>query len=181
MIENSYFQALGYVKGSLLIKLINGKETLFLKVGKKEYKLKGKRDQIKKLKGLDNHCQVYPITDLKSKITGFKLNRYFANPKPWFIENQFILRGIWQVIPQVNCPVITVYRNALNYPDEPATPLHIPVIWNNPIIEPCRSSHDQFGQFVQIKACLNPNNGKLTFDSLLDLPSQEIPTYMEIL
>ncbi len=144
--------------------------------------------------------KVYPKPGLSSSnnepklslfLSRFKLNNFDNND----INSDFIIRGIWQYIPQseYKLPVISVYRNLnqlglfnklkkekqISY----AQPNHIPVIWDAPV-EPFKASEDgdkaeeMPKYFVQVKAKLK--DGLYVVEEMLREPTLNIPKFIEM-
>ena len=153
-VKTPIFQALGtmiatpYFQDERSYLKINGDEYKLLPVGGKRY-----QTYIKLKKELEKHgsspmfLRVYPKAyfDYKTQQTriAFSLVNFSRDCEK--INEQppgFMLRGIWQYIPQSKTPVITIYRNheqkkyfkTLGKPQQLAFAQlrHIPVVWDIP-------------------------------------------------
>ncbi len=105
----------------------------------------------------------------------------------------FILRGIWQYIPDSKSPVITIYRNReqlgffkrlkgsrqFNF----AKPRHIPVVWSatiepfkyNPSVE---KSEQMPRYFVEVRATFK--DGLYVVEEMLREPTRKIPRFIKV-
>ena len=139
----------------------------------------------------------------------FSLVNFSSNCEQIKDEPQgFMLRGIWQYIPNSKSPVISIYRNRaqwgyfkklsksrqLNF----VQPHHIPVVWDAPV-EPfkfnpqaekdSRTSHDgeeaspsvssQMPRyFVEVRASFK--NGLYVVEEMLEEPTLELPKFIKV-
>ncbi len=105
----------------------------------------------------------------------------------------FMLRGIWQYIPQCNSPVITIYRNRaqkeffkkLNKSQQLAfaQPLHIPVVWDAPVepfkFNPEAEKDSQMPRyFVEVRAIFK--DGLFVVEEMLREPTRKIPKFIKV-
>ncbi len=105
----------------------------------------------------------------------------------------FMLRGIWQYIPQCNSPVITIYRNRaqkeffkkLNKSQQLAfaQPLHIPVVWDAPVepfkFNPEAEKDSQMPRyFVEVRAIFK--DGLFVVEEMLREPTRKIPRFIKV-
>ncbi len=105
----------------------------------------------------------------------------------------FMLRGIWQYIPQCNSPVITIYRNRaqkeffkkLNKSQQLAfaQPLHIPVVWDAPVepfkFNPEAEKDSQMPRyFVEVRAIFK--DGLYVVEEMLREPTRKIPKFIKV-
>lgn len=105
----------------------------------------------------------YPQYRIQEQLLYFKA-LYFSKEKPEDEDVQpgiFILRGIWQFIPQNRRPVFTVYRNQIRYPSERVRNQHLPLIWQEERPFRFRKDSDARPQFYQIEARLISRRGCL--------------------
>ncbi len=110
---------------------------------------------------------------------------------------EFKLAGKWQFIAVCRTPVISVHRNfseaELEYyksleqakRKKYASASHIPLLWKDAPVPPFRFNpkleKDQQGEifFVKIKAKFLPDKDLFGFDSLMGLPSSELPKFIK--
>jgi hypothetical protein len=107
-----------------------------------------------------------------------------------FAPDEFILRGIWQFIPQVRTPVISVLRNYLEKEKRDAQlaegkdfkGIHVPLLWKSSPVLPYRhnpKSDEQMPRhFVEIKAKFIPKLDSFGFTELLGEPSILLPKHL---
>jgi hypothetical protein len=106
-------------------------------------------------------------------------------------DNEFLLRGLWQFIPVCRTPVISVLYN---YNDDLLAKIarldtaakckklkaqHLPLVWKPPIVPAFRYKKDSETQddkyFISVKAKLDIKCGEFIFDSLIGIPTTEVP------
>ena len=110
---------------------------------------------------------------------------------------EFKLAGKWQFIAVCKTPVISVHRNftektleyfkSLSQDSRKlfAGALHAPLLWDSAPVEPFRFNRklkkDQQGEtfFVQIKAKFLPDKDLFCFDSLMGVPTTELPKFIK--
>ena len=163
-----YYQGLGWLFG-LIGKTEEGKFQITLRDGTSfiltadrhiMYAL-GKQFEREPSQPLWIRC--YPQYRFQEQLLYFKV-LYFNKEKPEDEDVRpgiFILRGIWQFIPQNRRPVFTVYRNQIRYPDEPIRNQHLPLIWQEERPFRFRKDSDARPQFYQIEARLISRRGCL--------------------
>ena len=87
----------------------------------------------------------------------------------------FVLRGVWQFIPQCRRPVFSIYRNELkNYENRP-TNQHLPLIWADQAPYRFRKDSEERPKFYQILARLIPQRGCFGFVSQIADPIEQTP------
>ncbi len=87
----------------------------------------------------------------------------------------FVLRGIWQFIPQCRRPVFTIYRNELkNYENRPSNQ-HLPLIWADQPPYRFRKDSEEKPKFCQIMARLIPQRACFGFVSQIAEPQDVAP------
>ena len=108
-----------------------------------------------------------------------------------FQPNEFKIFGLWQFIQQCPTPVISVYRNfdesrlkqleklEPKRQSKRIAPSHLPIMWENPPIQPIKLNPKTHPYFVQIKAKFNPTTDIFEFDTLLSPPTKECPKYFK--
>lgn len=204
-VNNSVFQAIGVIKGHIeseLVKNEEGEEKTLLSLvhqGKK-YKLKMPGFKFKVL--LQEHqksphqelyFRVYPYLQFIPKMPPelrFQINGWQLSPYEDMKENEFILRGIWQFIPQYRRPLITVMRNWIekkkrDYLLERGLDfkgIHVPLLWKDSSVAPFRFNPkaDKQGDryFVEMKAKFIPKLDTFGFVELLSEPTTTFPRHL---
>lgn len=79
--------------------------------------------QVRYEKGDRDNCKIY-----------FKLVGWSEERSP--NEGLFILKGIWQFIPQYKRPVVSIYRNQRKWDGDRCKASHIPVLWKDSPLKP---------------------------------------------
>jgi hypothetical protein len=106
-------------------------------------------------------------------------------------DNEFLLRGLWQFIPVCRTPVISILYN---YTDDLLTKIarldtaakckklkaqHLPLVWKPPVVPAFRYKKDSETQddkyFISVKAKLDIKREEFIFDSLIGMPTTEVP------
>ncbi|MGB5714359.1 MAG: hypothetical protein WBM44_26035, partial [Waterburya sp.] len=105
----------------------------------------------------------------------------------------FILRGIWQYIPNSPSPVITIYRNRdqLGYFKRLnksrkfsfAQPRHLPVVWDATVepfkYNPTGEKSEQMPRyFVEVRAIFK--DGLYVVEEMLGEPTRKIPKFIKV-
>lgn len=114
-----------------------------------------------------------------------------------FRDNEFKLCGIWQFIPVCKCPCVSVMRN---YTDERKEFIkssepwirvlymkstHLPLFWRDSIVNAFRFNprlkpeEQEKPRFIQVKAKFLPHKNSFGFDSVIGLPTEEIPRFLK--
>ncbi len=87
----------------------------------------------------------------------------------------FVLRGVWQFIPQCRRPVFTIYRNELkDYENRPSNQ-HLPLIWADQPPYRFRKDSEEKPKFYQITARLIPQRACFGFVSQISDPQDSTP------
>jgi hypothetical protein len=87
----------------------------------------------------------------------------------------FVLRGVWQFIPQSRRPVFSIYRNELkNYENRPNNQ-HLPLIWSDQPPYRFRKDSEERPKFYQIMARLIPQRSCFGFVSQIAEPLDQTP------
>ncbi|RCJ40934.1 hypothetical protein A6770_36980 [Nostoc minutum NIES-26] len=112
-------------------------------------------------------------------------------------DGEFKLFGLWQFIPVCRTPCISIFKNfhkdRLDFIKSADTSLkvkfmkasHLPIVWKDAIVPPFRfnpklSKEEQAKRyFVQLKAKFNPDKNIFIFDSLMGLPTEELPNFLK--
>lgn len=112
-------------------------------------------------------------------------------------DGEFKLSGLWQFIPVCRTPCISIFKNfnfdRLDFIKSAETSLkvkfmkasHLPIVWKDAIVPPFRfnpkvsKSEQAKRYFVQLKAKFNPDKNIFIFDSLMGLPTEELPNFLK--
>lgn len=203
--ESRIFQAVGVLKGTFKSESVvndQGKETriFFFCIQGKTYRLRIKKDAFLAFKmQFNNHplAQVYVIVypflmfipkkppELRFELVSWQDELYEGKE-----ENEFILRGIWQFIPQYRRPLISVMRNwcekekrddLLNKGDQ-FKPVHIPILWKDSPVPPYRFNPKAEQQpdryFVELKCRFISKMDSFGVKEILSEPTTTHPKYL---
>ncbi|BAT56879.1 unknown protein (plasmid) [Nostoc sp. NIES-3756] len=112
-------------------------------------------------------------------------------------DGEFKLSGIWQFIPVCEIPCISIYKNLhsdrLDFIKTVDTslkvkfmkPSHLPLIWHDATVPPFKFNHhlpkseQDKRYFIQVKAKFSPQENNFIFDSLIGLPTQDLPKFLK--
>lgn len=202
--QPTIFQAVGLIRCTPRIE----GDKLFVTIGDRDYELKkgrGRwRKQFDELKQeIEQHgstemlLRVYPqiIHDSKNQ----EIRYWFTLVRAYFDESQcsdnredFIFRGIWNIVPYCDEPVISIHRNIntlgfyqrLSFKAKKAfiRPQDFPVVWNAPVepfvYDPKLEKSEQMPRyFVEVRATFD--DGRYTVVEMLNEPTKEIPKYIK--
>ncbi|MGK7872373.1 MAG: hypothetical protein AB4426_03375 [Xenococcaceae cyanobacterium] len=96
----------------------------------------------------------YPQYRLQEQVLYFKAF-YFSSERPEDVQpGIFILRGLWQFIPQNRRPVFSIHRNQLRSSEEKFRSQHLPLIWKEEQPFRFNKDSDERPLFYQIEARL---------------------------
>ncbi len=203
--EPRIFQALGtilatpYLKGDRLKVTIDGRsyDLLYVK-GFQRRSHRSLKAELEKNGSKEMFLKLYPSATfdqssaepiLSFSVANFSLDGEKLNNYP----KGFVLRGIWQYIPQCKFPVISIYRNRNQLPAFKklnakqqfhfAKPHHIPVVWSatiepfkyNPSVE---KSEQMPRYFVEVRAVFK--DGLYVVEEMLREPTVEIPRFIKV-
>ena len=155
------FQALGILKGRFKAQTVlneqkQERQLFSFRTQGKNYPLKIKKDLFFAFKTQFQYhpddlvyVSVYPFLMFiprKPPLLRFELVSWQNSPYEGKEENEFILRGLWQFIPQNRRPIITVMRNwrekderdDLLKKGDQFKPAHIPILWKDSPVPPYR-------------------------------------------
>lgn len=114
-----------------------------------------------------------------------------------FEDFEFKLCGLWQFIPVSKTPCISIFKNykkeRIDFIKSAVTGLkvkfmkaaHIPLMWRDAIVPPFRFNpkvpREEQGKryFVQVKAKFAPEKNLFFFDSILGLPTEDVPRFLK--
>ncbi len=203
--EPPIFQALGtiiatpYVKGDYLKVTIDEREyDLSYNRGYQRQAYMSLCSELEKNGSKPMFLKLYPQTTfsgsdqkprLSFSLVNFSLNCEKINNYP----QGFVLRGIWQYIPQYQSPVITIYRNLdqlrffkrlkksrkFNF----AQPRHLPVVWSATVepfkFNPQLEKGEQMPRyFVEVRATFK--DGLYVVEEMLREPTRKIPRFIKV-
>jgi hypothetical protein len=204
-VNESIFQAIGIIKGQIETESVtneNGEERILLSLlhqGKRyrvkfdKFKFKGLLKESHKSQGKELYFLVYPYLQFIPKMPPelrFWINAWQENPYENLKESEFILRGIWQFIPQFRRPLITVLRNWMEKESRDKLKekgvdfkgIHVPLLWKDSQVPPFRfnpkaeSQGDRY--FVEMKAKFIARLDTFGFVELLSEPTTIFPRHL---
>ncbi len=204
-VNESMFQAIGILKGRIETESVtneDGEERLLLWLltqGKRyrikltKFKFKGLIKECEKSSGSDLYLRVYPYLQFIPKMQPelrFQINSWQESPYSDLKENEFILRGIWQFIPQFRRPLITVMRNWMEKESRDKLKskgvdfkgIHVPLLWKDSPVSPFRFNPKAQKQgeryFVEVKAKFLARLDTFGFVELLSEPTTTFPRHL---
>jgi hypothetical protein len=188
--KSPIFQAFGLVKG----KILEQGSFYVLQIGEQNYPLFGPRERIKSFVGDEDevYLRVYPNWKSNTQKEAVLRNLSFTVvavlakcPKNYQV-NHFKVRGIWQKVPFLAEPVITVYRNQSRGAYDDCKALHFPLVWQDAPVEPfeydpsLKEKQDYSKRyFCQVKVIFSPETQEFTVSNLLEEPTTTIPPYIK--
>jgi hypothetical protein len=188
--KSPIFQAFGLVKG----KILEQGSSYVLQIEEQTYPLFGPRERVKSFVGGEDevYLRVYPNWKSNAQKEQVLRNLSFTVvavlaqcPKNYQV-NHFKVRGIWQKVPFLAEPVITVYRNQSRGAHDDCKALHFPLVWKDAPIEPfeydpsLKEKQDHSKRyFCQVKVIFSPETQEFTVSSLLEEPTTTIPSYIK--
>ena len=188
--KSPIFQAFGFVKG----KILEQGSSYVLQIGEQTYPLFGPRERIKSFVGREEevYLRVYPNWQPNTKKEEVLRNLSFTVvavlaqcPKNYHV-NHFKVRGIWQRVPFLAEPVITVYRNQSRGAHDDCKALHFPLVWKDAPVEAFEYDSSLKGKqdyskrfFCQVKVIFSPETEEFTVSGLLEEPTTDIPPYIK--
>lgn len=184
---NPYFQAIGIIKGKVFLE----DEKYKIRIGDSTYPLLGSKRLLPRLLEQDSvFLRVYPRTfftpgDRQNVQLGFQVVAYQKELKEGDRPNIFLIKGIWQFIPQYKRPVITIYRNQKRGDWDKCKASHLPLLWRDAPVNPFRFDPKKTEEerkadkkyFCEIEAKFLPHKGCLGFNTLLTPPIDKIPPH----
>jgi hypothetical protein len=188
--KSPIFQASGLVKG----KILEQGSSYILQIEDKTYPLFGSRGRIKSFVGSEEevYLRVYPNWQPTTQKEEVLRNLSFTAvailekcPKNYPV-NHFKVRGIWQRVPFLAEPVITVYRNQSRGAHDDCKALHFPLLWKDAPVEAFQYDSSLKGKqdyskrfFCQVKVIFSPETEQFTVSGLLEEPTTDIPPYIK--
>ncbi|MFW6358995.1 MAG: hypothetical protein ACOC0N_07275 [Chroococcales cyanobacterium] len=186
--ETPFFQGMGVIYGTVSatemgysVTLAEGDYEFGLALSKKQQRL------TKFILDKPMNLRVYPQVryvkgDRENYSLYFKLVSWEEGEKA-DEAGQFILKGIWQFIPQYKRPVISIYRNQKRSEMDRCKASHIPTIWRDSAVRPfkfnpkAKEQGDRY--FCQVQTKFIPKLKAFGVDQVLDEPTKKIPRYMK--
>ena len=201
----SMFQAIGVIKGRIESEPVTNDEgenktLLWLVHQDKKYRIRADKKQFRKLRRQHQenphqefYFKVYPYLQFIPQMDPelrFQIRTWQEEPYKNIEEGKFILRGIWQFIPQYRRPLITVLRNWMDKKDRDALLArgldfkgnHVPVLWKNSPVQPFRFNPKAKAQgkryFVEMRAKFISKLDTFGFEELIAEPTTQFPRYL---
>ncbi len=189
--EVAKFQGIGTLYGNITQ---DEEQGFFIKLGQNQYRLYILRNryrswllQMKNAPDTPLYLRVYP----KYRIIPRQPPEVYFQVVAWVEENQweepgiFILKGIWQFIPQIRTPVISIYRNSdASDPTEKFKAVHLPVLMRRedetrPFKFNPKIPKEQLPKrwFIQAEYKFIPSRDCWGWVKDLDTPTDHIPRY----
>jgi hypothetical protein len=185
--SKNFFQAVGQLRG--VIRRKEDETGWYLEQGQTQYDLalsKKLQYVIHFVEGQELTLTVYPQVryekgDRESCKIYFKLVGWTEERSP--NEGLFLLKGIWQFIPQYKRPVISVYRNQKQWEGDRCKASHIPVLWKDSTVKPfkfnpkVKTQSDKY--FAQLKTKFIPRLNTFGVVEEMDEATLKVPKYIK--
>ncbi|GFE69062.1 hypothetical protein [Chroococcus sp. FPU101] len=188
--ESAFFQAIGMIKADS-VKLVE--KRLVVTIGEKEYRGYVKAKQFPALcRFLEEHgekplyLKVYPKTFMAPshplELQGWQIIAWRTDLPENEKVNQFVIKGVWQFVPQSRTPVITIYRNhQSNDPTGRYKAAHLPIVMRRDDYQPFRfnpkSTEQSLRYFIQGLFRFDSTRNCFLWKSDLASPTERIPRY----
>ena len=169
----TYYQAIGWLRG----RLIHKEERFHLEVRDKAFPLYMARRLLSVAKNHLNQMiwvKCYPQSKgegLSFRAVWMGLEQHEENGEAGI----FVLRGVWQFIPQCRRPVFSIYRNQLKDYENRPNNQHLPLIWADQPPYRFRKDSEEKPKFYQILARLIPQRDCFGFVSQIADPIDKTP------
>ncbi len=185
-----FFQAFGLVQG----KILEQESFYVLQIGEQTYPLYGSRERLKSFAKREEevYLRVYPHwkpnvqKEEALRNLNFTVVAVLAQCSKNYPVNHFKVRGIWQKVPFLADPVITVYRNQSRGAQDDCKALHFPLVWKDAPVEAFEYDPNVKGKqdytkryFCQVEAIFSPETQEFTVSRLLEEPTTTIPPYIK--
>ncbi len=168
----NYYQAIGWLRG----KLIKEEDKFCIQIRDTNFPLYFPRRVLtiaSNLEGQQVWIKCYPQS--KGEGLSFKVVWMGLEQNEKTDPGIFVLRGVWQFIPQCRRPVFSIYRNELkNYESRPNNQ-HLPLIWSDQPPYRFRKDSEERPKFYQITARLIPQRNCFGFVSEIADPIEQTP------
>ena len=187
-----FFQALGTIEAER-VEVVERK--IIITVGSKEYRgwieprqFGGLMRYLEERGEKPIYLKVYPKTfstpEQPLSLQGWQIVIGKKGLSPQEKVNYFVIRGVWQYIPQSESPVITVYRNqTADDPTGKYKATHLPIVMER---EDCQAfKYDPEAKqkrkryFIQALFQLDPSNNLFIWKEDLEPPTLKIPPYLK--
>ena len=186
-----FFQALGTIEAER-VEVVERR--IIITVGSKEYRgwiepkqFSGLMRYLEERGEKPIYLRVYPKTSSTPEqplsLQGWQIVIGIKELSPQEKVNHFVIRGVWQYIPQSESPVMTVYRNQTsNDPTGKYKATHLPVLMER---EDCQAfKYDSEGTrkrkryFIQGLFQFDPSSDLFIWKEDLEPPTLKIPPYL---
>jgi len=186
-----FFQALGTIEAER-VEVVERR--IIITVGSKEYRgwiepkqFSGLMRYLEERGEKPIYLRVYPKTlstpEQPLSLQGWQIVIGIKGLSPQEKVNHFVIRGVWQYIPQSESPVMTVYRNQTsNDPTGKYKATHLPVLMER---EDCQAfKYDSKGTqkrkryFIQGLFQFDPSTNLFIWKEDLEPPTLKIPPYL---
>ena len=168
----NYYQAIGWLRGTIL----KEEERYCVQIRDVNFPLYLPRRVIAVAANLEGQMawmKCYPQS--KGEGLSFKVVWMGTEQNEKSDPGIFVLRVVWQFIPQSRRPVFSIYRNELkNYENRPNNQ-HLPLIWSDQPPYRFRKDSEERPQFYQIMARLIPQRNCFGFVSQIAEPLEQTP------
>lgn len=168
----NYYQAIGWLRGTV----IKEEERYCVQIRDVNFPLYLPRRVIAVANNLEGQMawmKCYPQS--KGEGLSFKVVWMGTEQNEKSDPGIFVLRGVWQFIPQSRRPVFSIYRNELkNYENRPNNQ-HLPLIWSDQPPYRFRKDSEERPKFYQIMARLIPQRSCFGFVSQIADPLEQTP------
>ncbi len=157
--EDNFYQAIGWLKGEVSkneegkLQITFRDSTSFQLTGDPRV-LQALYKQVEQHPGPELCLQCYPQYNLIDKVLYFKVANFFTEEPEEARPGIFILRGVWQFIPQNRRPVFSIHRNEKRPTEEKVKSQHLPLIWKDQEPFKYQKESPERPKFYQIEARL---------------------------
>lgn len=169
----NYYQAIGWLRGNLVQ---DEEERFYIQIRDVNFPLYFPRRILtvaKNLCGQSIWLKCYPQS--KGEGLSFKVVWMGLEQNEQSDPGIFVLRGVWQFIPQCRRPVFSVYRNELKSYENRPNNQHLPLIWSDQPPYRFRKDSEERPKFYQIVARLIPQRNCFGFMSQIADPVEQPP------
>ena len=168
----NYYQAIGWLRG--VVK--KGEERYYVQIRDASFTLYLPRRAIAVAAALEGKLawiKCYPQS--KGEGLSFKVVWMGTEQHEKSDPGIFVLRGVWQFIPQCRRPVFSVYRNELKSYENRPNNQHLPLIWSDQPPYRFRKDSEERPKFYQILARLIPQRNCFGFVEQIAEPVEQTP------
>ncbi|AIE75190.1 MULTISPECIES: hypothetical protein [unclassified Synechocystis] len=168
----NYYQAIGWLRGIVR----KGEERYYVQIRDADFTLYLPRRAIAIAAALEGKLawiKCYPQS--KGEGLSFKVVWMGTEQHEKSDPGIFVLRGVWQFIPQCRRPVFSVYRNELKSYENRPNNQHLPLIWSDQPPYRFRKDSEDRPKFYQILARLIPQRNCFGFVEQIADPVEQTP------